>query len=67
MNTLYCNQTCEMEDKTLFDPYAVVISEKGSNVIGHNIPHKISAACSLFLERNVALEIIDYDLQFTFA
>ena len=40
-----------MEDENLFDPYAVAITEKGSNVIGHNIPRKIVAVRSLFLER----------------
>ena len=51
LNISNCNPTCEMEDENLFDPYAVAVTEKGSNVIGHNIPRKISAVCSLFLER----------------
>ena len=51
LNISNCNPTSEMEDDNLFDPYAVAITEKGSNVIEHNIPRKISAFCSLFLER----------------
>ena len=44
LNISNYNTTCEMEDENLFNPYAVAITEKGSNVIGHNIPRKISAA-----------------------
>ena len=60
------NPTCEMEDENLFDPYAVAITEKGSNVIGHNIPRKISAACSLFLEDEWPSKLSTSIIQFSF-
>ena len=41
--------SCQMEDSNAFDPYAVAI-RKGANIIGH-VPRKISAACSLFIQR----------------
>ena len=58
--------SCEIEDENLFDPYAVAI-KKGSEVIGH-VPHKISAACFLFLEMSGTLtcEITDSNHQYSF-
>ena len=41
--------SCQTEDSNEFDPYAVAIW-KSVNVIGH-VPRKISAACSLFIQR----------------
>ena len=41
--------SCQMEDSNAFDLYAVAI-KKSANVIGH-VPRKISAACSLFIQR----------------
>ena len=41
--------SCQTEDSNAFDPYAVVI-RKSVNVTGH-VPRKISAACSLFIQR----------------
>ena len=51
--------SCEREDGNPMDPYAVAI-KRGSEVIGH-VPRKISAACSLFMQRrgSVICRIID--------
>ena len=48
--------SCQMEDSNAFDPYAVAI-RKNANVIGH-VPWKISAACSLFIQRGGTLTCI---------
>ena len=40
---------CYKEANNLHDPYAVAVM-KGNMIVGH-VPRKISAACSLFLEK----------------
>ena len=45
--------SCETEESNAFDPYAVAI-RKSANVIGH-VPRRISAACSLFIQRGGTL------------
>ena len=51
--------SCQTEDSNAFDPYAVAI-RKSANVIGH-VPQKISAACSLFIQRGGTLTCIIID------
>ena len=51
--------SCQTEDSNAFDPYAVAI-RKSANVIGH-VPRKISAACSLFIQRGGTLTCIIID------
>ena len=48
--------SCQTEDSNAFDLYAVAI-RKSANVIGH-VPRKISAACSLFIQRGGTLTCI---------
>ena len=48
--------SCQMEDSNAFGPYNVAI-RKSANVIGH-IPGKISAACSLFVQKGGTLTCI---------
>ena len=50
---------CQAEDSNSFDPYAVAI-RRDADVIGH-VPHKISAACSLFVRRGGTLTCIIID------
>ena len=51
--------SCQTEDSNAFDPYAVAI-RKSAHVIGH-VPRKISAACSLFIQRGDTLTCIIID------
>ena len=51
--------SCETEESNAFDPYAVAI-RKSANVIGH-VPRRISAACSLFIQRGGTLTCIIVD------
>ena len=46
----------QAEDSNAFDPYAVAI-RKSANVIGH-FPWKISAACSLLVQKGGTLTCI---------
>ena len=57
--------SCEREDRNPMDPYAVAI-KRGSKVIGH-VPWKISAACSLFMQRrgSVICRTIDSHHQYS--
>ena len=57
--------SCEREDGNPMDPYAVAI-KRGSEVIGH-VPQKISAACSLFMQRGGAAtcRIVDSHHQYS--
>ena len=50
---------CKTEDMNPMDPYMVTI-KKRMEVIGH-VPHKISAACFLFIERGSTLNCIITD------
>ena len=53
--------SCQTEDSNAFDLYAVAItSRKSANVIGH-VYWKISAACSLFIQRGGTLTCIIID------
>ena len=51
--------SCQTEDSNAFDPYVLAI-RKGADVIGH-VPHKISAAFSLFIQRGGTLTCIITD------
>ena len=51
--------SCQAEDSNSFDPYAVAI-RRVADVSGH-VPHKISAACSLFVQRGGTLTCIITD------
>ena len=51
--------SCQTEDSNAIDPYAVAV-KKGVNIIGH-VPRKISAACSLFIQRGGTLTCVIID------
>ena len=57
--------SCKREYGNPMDPYAVAI-KRGSEVIGH-VPQKISAGCSLFMQRREAVtcRIIDSHHQYS--
>lgn len=54
---------CERERHNVHDPFAISV-KKGHNIVGH-LPHRISAACYVFLESQdlvspvSSLEIVD--------
>ena len=48
--------SCQMKESNAFDLYAVAI-RKSANVFGH-VPCKISAVCSLFIQRESTLYCI---------
>ena len=51
--------SCKGKDGNIMDPFAVAIM-KGLEIIGH-VPHKISAACYLFIQKGGILTCIITD------